>query len=244
VARPAHSDIGSKLFCGDQHEQSVTAAARRTGYGGAPSRLLVRDVARHARARRRHASALAGLILALENGPTTLLGLAVACCAEKWLRRHLWMVDFNSLSPSDQAARIVIDNAMRIDCAQVFLAKQERGPPANQFRTVDGGRAHLPPPAEPSPEGLMPRKPPSFEASARGRRRRRVGRVQRAVRRAFWASRAEVLSTSDLLLWAFPGRAIGTWERSSVRRAAPRFAIQVGSARVARGRPEATWRLR
>jgi hypothetical protein len=124
VARPAHSDIGSKLFCGDQHEQSVTAAARRTGYGGAPSRLLVRDVARHARARRRHASALAGLILALENGPTTLLGLAVACCAEKWLRRHLWMVDFNSLSPSDQAARIVIDNAMRIDsCCGPFLAE-------------------------------------------------------------------------------------------------------------------------
>jgi hypothetical protein len=62
--------------------------------------------------------ALAGLIL--EKGPTTLLGLAVASCAEKWLLRHLWMVDFNSLPPSDQAARIVIDNAMRIDCAQGF----------------------------------------------------------------------------------------------------------------------------
>ena len=64
--------------------------------------------------------ALAGLIL--EEGPKTLLGLAIACRVEKWLRRHLWMVDFNSLSPSDQAARVVIDSAMRIDCAQALPA--------------------------------------------------------------------------------------------------------------------------
>jgi hypothetical protein len=64
--------------------------------------------------------ALAGLIL--EEGPKTLLGLAIACRVEKWLRRHLWMVDFNSLLPSDQAARVVIDSAMRIDCAQALPA--------------------------------------------------------------------------------------------------------------------------
>jgi hypothetical protein len=46
--------------------------------------------------------------------PKTPLGLALSACAEKWLRRHLWMLDFDSLSPSDQAARIVIDGAIRI----------------------------------------------------------------------------------------------------------------------------------
>jgi hypothetical protein len=52
--------------------------------------------------------------LILEECPKTLFGLAIASRAEKWLRRHLWMVDFDSLSPSDLAARIVIDSAMRI----------------------------------------------------------------------------------------------------------------------------------
>jgi hypothetical protein len=67
-------------------------------------------------------NALAGLIL--EEGPKTLLGLAIACRGEKWLRRQLWMVDFNILSPSDQAARVVIDSAMRIDCAQVLPSQE------------------------------------------------------------------------------------------------------------------------
>jgi hypothetical protein len=52
----------------------------------------------------------------LDRGPKTLLGLAVTACAEKWLRRRLWMVDFESLPPSDQAVRLVTDSAMRIDC--------------------------------------------------------------------------------------------------------------------------------
>lgn len=36
-------------------------------------------------------NALAGLIL--EEGPKTLLGLAIACRGEKWLRRHLFETD-------------------------------------------------------------------------------------------------------------------------------------------------------
>jgi hypothetical protein len=55
--------------------------------------------------------------ITLGERPKTLLGLAVTACVERWLRRHLWMVGFESLSPSDQAVRVVTDSAMRIDCA-------------------------------------------------------------------------------------------------------------------------------
>jgi hypothetical protein len=51
----------------------------------------------------------------LDEGPKTLLGLVVKARAEKWLRRRLWMLAFDSLSPSDQGACVVIDSAMRID---------------------------------------------------------------------------------------------------------------------------------
>jgi hypothetical protein len=54
----------------------------------------------------------------LDEGPKTLLGLVIRARAEKWLRRHLWMLDFDSLSPSDQAARLVIDSAMRLGAPQ------------------------------------------------------------------------------------------------------------------------------
>jgi hypothetical protein len=56
--------------------------------------------------------ALARQIMGRE--PKTPLGLALAAYAEKWLRRHLWMRDFDNLSLSDQAARIVLDSAIRI----------------------------------------------------------------------------------------------------------------------------------
>jgi hypothetical protein len=56
--------------------------------------------------------ALAGQIL--DERPKTLLGLAIKAFMAKWFRRHLWMADFGSLSSSDQAARLVIDSAMRI----------------------------------------------------------------------------------------------------------------------------------
>jgi hypothetical protein len=55
--------------------------------------------------------------IALDQRPKTLFGLAIKACAEKWLRRRLWMVDFDSLPASDQAVRLVTDSAMRIDCA-------------------------------------------------------------------------------------------------------------------------------
>ena len=55
--------------------------------------------------------------IALDQRPKTLPGLAIRACAEKWLRRRLWMVDFESLPASDQAVRLVTDSAMRIDCA-------------------------------------------------------------------------------------------------------------------------------
>jgi hypothetical protein len=50
----------------------------------------------------------------LDKRPKTLLGLALAARAERWFRRYLWMQDIDSLSPSDQAARLVVDLAMRL----------------------------------------------------------------------------------------------------------------------------------
>jgi hypothetical protein len=58
----------------------------------------------------------------LDEGPKTLLGLVIRVCAEKWLRRHLWTLAFNSLSPLDRGVRVVIDSAMRIEYdRQVFV---------------------------------------------------------------------------------------------------------------------------
>ena len=45
----------------------------------------------------------------LDERPKTLLGLVITALAEKWLRRRLWMVDFDRLPPSDQGVRVVID---------------------------------------------------------------------------------------------------------------------------------------
>lgn len=50
----------------------------------------------------------------LDKGPKTPIGLALAAQAERWLCRYLWMRDIDSLSPSDRAARLVIDSAMRL----------------------------------------------------------------------------------------------------------------------------------
>ena len=56
--------------------------------------------------------ALAGHII-LDERPKTLLGLVITALAEKWLRRQLWMVDFDRLPPSDQGVRVVIDAVLR-----------------------------------------------------------------------------------------------------------------------------------
>jgi hypothetical protein len=42
----------------------------------------------------------------LDERPKTLLGLVITALAEKWLRRRLWMVDFDRLPPSDQGVRV------------------------------------------------------------------------------------------------------------------------------------------
>ena len=55
----------------------------------------------------------------LDEGPKTLPGLVIRARAEKWLRRHLWTLAFDSLSPLEQGLRVVIDSAMRIDCDPV-----------------------------------------------------------------------------------------------------------------------------
>jgi hypothetical protein len=52
----------------------------------------------------------------LDEGPKTLLGLVIKARAEKWLRRHLWTLAYDSLPPLDRGVRVVIDGAMRIDC--------------------------------------------------------------------------------------------------------------------------------
>ena len=49
----------------------------------------------------------------LDEGPKTLLGLVIRARAEKWLRRHLWTLAFDSLSPLEQGVCVVIDSAMR-----------------------------------------------------------------------------------------------------------------------------------
>ena len=57
--------------------------------------------------------AMAGHII-LDERPKTLLGLVITALAEKWLRRRLWMVDFDRLPPSDQGVRVVIDAVLRL----------------------------------------------------------------------------------------------------------------------------------
>jgi hypothetical protein len=52
----------------------------------------------------------------LDECPRTLLGLVIRARAEKWLRRHLWTLAYDSLSPLEQGVRVVVDSTMRIDC--------------------------------------------------------------------------------------------------------------------------------
>src|SRR6516164_5246025 len=62
----------------------------------------------------------------LDKRPKTLLGLAITARAENWLRQHLWTADSDKLSPSQQAARAVIDCTMRIECATACDAAAAR----------------------------------------------------------------------------------------------------------------------
>jgi len=57
----------------------------------------------------------------LDEGPKTLPGLVIRARAEKWLRRHLWTLAFDSLSPLEQGLCVVIDCAMRYRPARTSL---------------------------------------------------------------------------------------------------------------------------
>jgi hypothetical protein len=67
----------------------------------------------------------------------------------------------------------------------------------------------------------------------------RIGRLQRACRRAFRAASASELPTSALMSWARPRGVTQTWQREEVCRAAKRWAV-----RVRREGREWVWRLR
>ena len=54
----------------------------------------------------------------LDEGPKTLPGLVITARAEKWLRRHLWMLAYDNLSPIEQGVRVVIDSAIRCQLRQ------------------------------------------------------------------------------------------------------------------------------
>ena len=89
----------------------------------------------------------------------------------------------------------------------------------------------------------MPRKPPSIEASARGRAKQRLGRLQRSILRAFMVSEQRWLPTSAFMHWCYPRQPGGYpyWQRGNVWRAARRL----GAVRInGRDRREAIWRLK
>jgi hypothetical protein len=69
----------------------------------------------------------------LDERPKTLLGLVITALAEKWLRRSLWMVDFDWLPPSDQGVRVVIDALLR-SCPPDRASR--RTPPAAVTKTL------------------------------------------------------------------------------------------------------------
>src|SRR5262245_16979613 len=68
----------------------------------------------------------------LNKRPKTLLGLAIRARAEKQLCRYLWSVDFDTLPPSDQAARVVTECAMLVSSRPNDRGAQLRSPAARQ----------------------------------------------------------------------------------------------------------------
>jgi hypothetical protein len=69
----------------------------------------------------------------------------------------------------------------------------------------------------------------------------RVGKLQRATRRAFAYSNGEVITTADILRHAFPRLTrFEPWRYQDARRAALRFAVRVGRS-SGKGRP-VVWR--
>src|SRR5262247_2105407 len=68
----------------------------------------------------------------LNRRPKTLLGLAIRARAERQLCRYLWSVDFDTLPPSDQAARVVTECAMLLSSRPNDRGTQLRSPAARQ----------------------------------------------------------------------------------------------------------------
>jgi hypothetical protein len=66
----------------------------------------------------------------------------------------------------------------------------------------------------------------------------RTGRIQQQIRRAFIANGGKPLSTLDLVAWAYPaGRK--PWSCHDVRRAAFKYAVQLGPTRPVFWAPKA-----
>jgi len=99
----------------------------------------------------------------LDKRPKTLLGLAIRARAERHLCRYLWMVDFERLPPSDQAARVVIECATLLSsrpCDRGEFRAQSKTPPgiAGRRDSVLGTTRGL--------SGLQPSRTPTALASS------------------------------------------------------------------------------
>jgi hypothetical protein len=71
--------------------------------------------------------------------------------------------------------------------------------------------------------------------------RKRIGKLQRQCRRAFWAANVSELPTSALVAWCYvrSPRPLATWQREATCRAVRRWAD-----RVRRDNREWVWRLK
>jgi hypothetical protein len=68
-------------------------------------------------------------------------------------------------------------------------------------------------------------------------KKRKVGRIQQAVRRAFIASDGKPLRTIDLLRYAYPRLSeFERWHYRNMYRSAPRFAVKRGRVKSGPGR--------
>ena len=67
----------------------------------------------------------------------------------------------------------------------------------------------------------------------------RIGHIQRQVKRAFIASLGRPLSTSQLLIRAYPRQQgpFASWQRRAVRQAADRWAVRAGRSSRGKGTP-------
>jgi hypothetical protein len=67
----------------------------------------------------------------------------------------------------------------------------------------------------------------------------RIGHIQRQVKRAFIASLGRPLSTSQLLIRAYPRQRgpFASWQRRAVRQAAARWAVRIGRSDKGSGTP-------